>query len=774
MNQRNSPGAEPPGSTTRAGDGRAALDSVAVGAAAVAALLALGVWAAGVEMYHDELLATERSEEAAHARLAAADLRELVADRTAVCSDLDSFTESRLASGPLDSVSLDTYAAGLFSGIRGMRAVQLARGGVISWVYPLSRNEAALGLDIVRHPNAEVRTDVARALAGDGTSVSDPFELAQGGLGLAIRRRVVVSGETWGVAAVVLDVEPLLSSAGLSATTPHHAWAVVDSAGHRFAGSAAVLASSPATAAVAVDGRRWTVATVPSRGWGAAHVLDMKVVGALGLAFISMLSLIVYLVVSRERRLARVVEERTGELFASERRARALFERSPVSLWSEDFSEVRRRLEALKSEGVDDVRAFLETHDDVLGELIASIRILDVNQATLPLYGVGTKRELLSGLLGFSTPTSRDIFIAQMVAVAEGRSEFWGDSALRARDGELRHVGVRWSVMPGHEIDYEAVVVSIVDLTDRVRAQHELDAIRQNLEGIVERRTAELVRANRELKAAQKAKDAFLANMSHELRTPLNSVLGFTGVMLQGAAGPLTDEQVRQLEMVRRSGRQLLKLVNDMLDLARIESGKVGLEITRTDACAAARAAAESIRPMANEKSLDVQLVVPDGEVLVETDEDRLGQMLLNLLANAVKFTPAGHVGVQVAADDERVLFTVSDTGPGISPRTSARRSSSRSTSSRPARKPRPPAAGSASRSRSISPTCSAVRSRRERRPRAVRASRCRFPARGRRRSPETVPTGVRPGRPGLLDAPRGLRLWYRSISPVGARSSVG
>jgi signal transduction histidine kinase len=221
-------------------------------------------------------------------------------------------------------------------------------------------------------------------------------------------------------------------------------------------------------------------------------------------------------------------------------------------------------------------------------------------------------------------------------------------------------------VMPGHEKDYGSVVVSITDLTQRVRTQQELDAVRQNLEALVEMRTAELRQVNNELKEAQQAKDAFLANMSHELRTPLNSVLGFAGILLQEGAGPLNEEQRKQLEMVRRSGRQLLALVNDVLDLARVESGHIEMVEEEFDAGAFAVASVEEVRPLALEKAIALMANVPPEPLPMTTDKERLHRIVLNLLSNAVKFTESGEVELTVRGSERTVSFVVRDTGPGI------------------------------------------------------------------------------------------------------------
>lgn len=207
-----------------------------------------------------------------------------------------------------------------------------------------------------------------------------------------------------------------------------------------------------------------------------------------------------------------------------------------------------------------------------------------------------------------------------------------------------------------------AAVVAVQDITERMR-------YRQDLERMVSERTEELVELNRQLGKANEAKREFLAKMSHELRTPLNSVIGFTGIMIDGMSGPLSDEQLKQLTMVRRAGRQLLDIVDDVLDIARIESGKAAVTYRPVEVADFAREVVELMRPDADERGLSLQLDLADDLGSVRTDAGKLGQVLRNLVSNAIKFTDAdGSVTVAVRRPDGTVEFAVSDTGIGIPP----------------------------------------------------------------------------------------------------------
>ena len=191
---------------------------------------------------------------------------------------------------------------------------------------------------------------------------------------------------------------------------------------------------------------------------------------------------------------------------------------------------------------------------------------------------------------------------------------------------------------------------------------------RKNIERALQQQNVELERASR-------AKDHFLATMSHELRTPLNAILGFTGLMLMRLPGPLTEAQERQLGHVQSSGQHLLSLINDLLDLARIESGHAELACEPVDPRPVLDEVLTALRPTADAKGLPLESSVPDGEDLrVLADRRALHQVVLNLAANAIKFTAAGGVRIELQPRPPgRLALSVVDTGVGISAEDRAR-----------------------------------------------------------------------------------------------------
>jgi signal transduction histidine kinase len=200
------------------------------------------------------------------------------------------------------------------------------------------------------------------------------------------------------------------------------------------------------------------------------------------------------------------------------------------------------------------------------------------------------------------------------------------------------------------------------------------------LRDITERKEAEAERAKRQqAEAADRIKSAFLATMSHELRTPLNSIIGFTGIILQGLAGPLNPEQRKQLDMVRGSARHLLALVNDVLDISKIEAGQLEVACEPFDMKRSIAKAIATITPLAQKKKLTLRVQVAPELGSAVSDERRFEQILLNLLSNAIKFTDRGEVALQADQVDDfklpgatsgqaAVCVRISDTGIGIKP----------------------------------------------------------------------------------------------------------
>jgi|SRR5579863_1435245 len=191
-----------------------------------------------------------------------------------------------------------------------------------------------------------------------------------------------------------------------------------------------------------------------------------------------------------------------------------------------------------------------------------------------------------------------------------------------------------------------------------------LEAVQQLLEA------QQLHRKNLELEQANTAKEFFMSSMSHELRTPLNAIIGYTGTLLMKLAGPLTPDQEKQLKTVQASGKHLLSLVNDLLDLAKLRSGKVEVQLQMTSCQDLLAEVVSALKPLAEAKSIEFGSSFPEHPVVVRTDPRSLKQILLNLGGNAIKFTAKGSVRLELTAspgaDPPMASVHIVDTGMGI------------------------------------------------------------------------------------------------------------
>jgi PAS domain S-box-containing protein len=209
------------------------------------------------------------------------------------------------------------------------------------------------------------------------------------------------------------------------------------------------------------------------------------------------------------------------------------------------------------------------------------------------------------------------------------------------------------------------------DISERKRMQAELENERLSLARRVAEQTAELQAANQELLRASKMKDEFLASMSHELRTPLNAVLGMSEALLEEVYGPLNKKQHNSLVRVQESGYHLLNLINDILDISKMEAGEMSLEIVPLSVAEITGECLAYIERSAAEKQIEIQLDLDPLALHFTADHRRFKQILINLLSNAVKFTlEGGKVGLDVEGDRENnaITFSVWDNGIGIDP----------------------------------------------------------------------------------------------------------
>jgi PAS domain S-box-containing protein len=267
-------------------------------------------------------------------------------------------------------------------------------------------------------------------------------------------------------------------------------------------------------------------------------------------------------------------------------------------------------------------------------------------------------------------PDDREYAEAENQAALRGVRESSPEFRIVRPDGSIRMIKASAKTSFDEAGKPLRMVGTNFDITDIKRIEAELRLYKDHLEEEVQQRTTELMLARDSAEAANRAKSVFLANMSHELRTPLNAILGFSNLMRK--APTLSDEQRTNLDIINRSGSYLLNLINDVLEMAKIESGRVQLENAPLDLGALVRDVTDMMQVKAGEKGLRL-LVDQSSEFprYIRGDESRLRQILINLVGNAVKFTVQGGVtvrfGLKPNGVQRRMLIEVEDSGIGIS-----------------------------------------------------------------------------------------------------------
>ncbi|MGD1951072.1 MAG: PAS domain S-box protein [Leptolyngbyaceae cyanobacterium] len=319
----------------------------------------------------------------------------------------------------------------------------------------------------------------------------------------------------------------------------------------------------------------------------------------------------------------------------------------------QDITERKQRQESARL-----LAAVVESTDNAIITKKLDGTITSWNSAAVNLFGY-TEAEAIGQPIAILFPRDRLDIESQIIA--------------RLKNGErIKNLETVNLHKDGFPIQVSATISPLKDETGQVVGASKI------IHDITQQKQVEMQLrfTNEELMRATRLKDEFLANMSHELRTPLNAILGMAESLQEQVFGQLYEQQVKPLEMIRRSGNHLLELINDILDLAKIESGQVELALKPTTIVPLCQSSLDFIQQQANQKHIQVKAQFPSCALNVSIDERRIRQVLINLLSNAVKFTPeGGHVTLTVnllrqsPEMNHSLHIAISDTGIGIEPK---------------------------------------------------------------------------------------------------------
>lgn len=580
----------------------------------IAGMLAIGVIVLGVyveRLKSEQLLYEERSRVVDQLANIRTRLEGAISDGVGRLDGVVAFIERNPT---LSAEEFEAFAARLITDRSQIRNLAAAPDLVVRYVYPKAGNENVIGLDYRRTPSQWQAA--RRALETGRMSLAGPVDLVQGGSGFIARAPVFAQRDGnsfWGLVSTVIDTELVYQAAGLRDPELDLSIAIqgrdaLGRSGEVFFGSFSDLATKPVELEVNVPNGKWILIATPKGGWYRRGIWDHREV------YIATASAILLFLLSiafvYHRRTRRVLNQRLENL------SRAV-----------DQSSAGLVIASARGVVLYANPGFLGMSQQTDAETVGSHVSKLFNQADLPLDFSSLWNRVLAG------------------------QDWHGEQKNWRKDGSTYWES--FSVTPLKDADGKMSDVLIVknDITEKKDSEEAL------------------VRAKLGAEAANRAKSQFLASMSHELRTPLNAILGFAQMLGMNIDKSLSSRHQSYVDNILTAGKHLLDLVNDILDLARVEADRMPLDLELVDVNSVMRDCVDLTRTAAEARDIKIVDSVSDGPtVSVAADQLRLKQVLLNLLSNAVKYNrDGGRIELACAPQvDGMIRISVSDTGLGI------------------------------------------------------------------------------------------------------------
>jgi signal transduction histidine kinase/sensor domain CHASE-containing protein len=529
--------------------------------------------------------------------------------------------------------NFDLYAAALHNTTSGIRNFIIAPEGINTFVYPLEGNEAALGHDIMNDSGEEVQIDIARMLETENTIISGPNELRQGDWGIVLRTPIYFNNEFWGLVSMVIDLDSIIENARIVEKDENIKYAIRNDKNNTFFGDPEYFNQTSIILKLNLIDGYWEFTGVPTLDYNKEIKFNI-----LGICFMVVLvSILIFTLVLISYNLSHEIQEKRN------------FEQTQVKI-----NEERKFLLNIFSSLGDGVYVVNENYE-----------IQYVNPAVVMEFGSWKGEKCYT----YFHKRESTCHWCKNDQVFKGETVHWEHySPITKRTYDLLDTLV---INPdGTKSKLEV----IRDITEIVKDKKELKKLNEKLEIRVKERTKDLNEAleneilfKEELLKSSQFKSEFMASMSHELRTPLNSIIGFTDVILEKISGELNEEQEEYLDNVKSSGMHLLNLINDILDISKIEAGKLELHIEDVNLSNVINLADVMVKLMYKKKDLKFEIMEIDPNKVIHVDRKKFMEILYNLLSNAIKYTKEGFVKLEILENENEWVFNIIDTGIGIS-----------------------------------------------------------------------------------------------------------
>jgi PAS domain S-box-containing protein len=361
--------------------------------------------------------------------------------------------------------------------------------------------------------------------------------------------------------------------------------------------------------------------------------------------------------------ISKNVTELKRKVEENENKYKIIFEHSAIPIWEEDFSLIKDYLDNLKANGITDFRNYFDHHIEEICKVSQLIKIVDINRQTVKYFNFGSKEEIIQHIYTFFKEIPIEIYKNELIALAEGEIYYECEIPTKGLNGEALYLSFFLHVCPGYEHDLSKVLVSFIDITQSKLAELQLKKKNEEYKQL----NLALALAKEKAEESDQLKTAFFHNISHEIRTPLNAIIGFSQIIAK--QNQQEGRFSKYAEILSINSNKLLEIVTDVIEVSEIQSKQSIVKKSEFDFI-------ELINELENEfstaiKNKDLAFIInikPDiTEFRLTSDRNKLKTIIKHLISNSLKFTYKGSIILDFQFTDDKIEFSVIDTGIGIS-----------------------------------------------------------------------------------------------------------